>query len=383
VVIEIEHAQSLITILIRDSNDSVRIPLMDALVCLIDKPNSTKTHDFIMNSLNKLYTDESWRVRLTVGDKIHEFLNYSTISNNFKKLISDIFCKLLEDKEAETRNICCLKLELIAEKMGKEDLMDNILINLKKIEKDNVSYVRGSLASTLLRICPLVGKTKTNDYVFPLFLCMIKDESHDIRMTLIKALDRLHEVINIDIFVQSIIPSLLEIANNKSWRIRIQITESIPVLARILNKNLFMENILGLCFNWLTDSVYAIREAACKLMKKLYDIYKGEEFEKKLVEKLNEMRTHSNYLIRNTIMILVKEFANDEFDTDFLEKKLFTLVVRLGKDKISNVRMNAAIILKKMLKHIKSRDVIKEVQVVVDEMERDIDVDVVNALNDN
>ena len=67
-----------------------------------------------------------------------------------------------------------------------------------------------------------------------MFLNLIKDESHDIRMTLIKTLDRLHEVINIDIFVQSIIPSFLEIAQNKSWRIRIQITESIPVLARIL-----------------------------------------------------------------------------------------------------------------------------------------------------
>jgi hypothetical protein len=60
----------------------------------------------------------------------------------------------------------------------------------------------------------LIGKNKTND--FPIFLNLIKDESHYIRIrkALIKTLDRLHEVINIDIFVQSIIPSLLEIANN-------------------------------------------------------------------------------------------------------------------------------------------------------------------------
>ncbi len=67
-----------------------------------------------------------------------------------------------------------------------------------------------------------------------------------------------------------------------------------------------MENIFGLCVNWLTDNVYAIREAACKLMKRLHDIFKGDEFEKKLLEKLIEMRTNSSYLIRNTTLILAK-----------------------------------------------------------------------------
>lgn len=67
-----------------------------------------------------------------------------------------------------------------------------------------------------------------------------------------------------------------------------------------------MENIYGICLNWMNDPVYAIREADCKLMKKLYDIFKGEEFEKKLLEKLNEMRVNTNYLIRNTVVILAK-----------------------------------------------------------------------------
>ena len=57
--------------------------------------------------------------------------------------------------------------------------------------------------------------------------------------------------------------------------------------------------------------------------------------------------------------------------------------MKLGKDKVSNVRMNAAIALKKMLKNIKSKEVIKEVQNAIEEMKRDQDADVVNALNDN
>lgn len=235
-LIEDDAYISIVNTFIQDSNDTIRLPLMDALVELKNNINLKNLQAYIMETIEKLAVDESWRVRLTVADKIHEILGFPHISNNLKNSAVKIFINLLNDKEAETRNVCCLKLEGIAEKIGKEDLMDGLLAELNKIEKDSVTYVRAALASTLLRICPLIGKSKTNDYVFPVFLNLIKDESHDIRMTLIKTLDRLHEVINIDIFVQSIIPSLLEIADNKSWRIRIQITESIPVLARILVK---------------------------------------------------------------------------------------------------------------------------------------------------
>jgi serine/threonine-protein phosphatase 2A regulatory subunit A len=233
-LIERETMKSIIATLMKDSNDAVRLHIIDSLVALKTHPDLSTFQDFITICLQKLAEDESWRVRLTVADKIHEFLYFPLLTKTMTQTIVEIYVKLLDDKESETRNVCCLKLEPVAERIGKEDIMDLILIQIKKSEKDTVSFVRGALASTLLRICPLIGKVKTNEFVFPIFLNMIKDESPDIRMALIKNLDRLHEVINIDIFVQSIIPSLLEIASNKSWRIRIQITESIPVLARIL-----------------------------------------------------------------------------------------------------------------------------------------------------
>jgi len=67
-----------------------------------------------------------------------------------------------------------------------------------------------------------------------------------------------------------------------------------------------MENILSICLGWLTDSVHAIREIGCKLIKKLYDLFKCEMFEKRLIEKLNEMKSNNFYLIRNTILLLGK-----------------------------------------------------------------------------
>lgn len=67
-----------------------------------------------------------------------------------------------------------------------------------------------------------------------------------------------------------------------------------------------MENIFPLSVSWLIDPVFAIREAGCKLIKKLYDIFRSDELEKKVLEKINEMKGNNSYLIRNTILIFAK-----------------------------------------------------------------------------
>lgn len=67
-----------------------------------------------------------------------------------------------------------------------------------------------------------------------------------------------------------------------------------------------MENIFPLSISWLVDPVFSIRETGCKIVKKLYDIFRSDELEKKLLEKLNEMKANNSYLIRNTILLLAK-----------------------------------------------------------------------------
>jgi serine/threonine-protein phosphatase 2A regulatory subunit A len=219
---------------LKDVNDSIKMHLIDSIISLKYHKQIDTFQEFIADSILSLSIDDSWRVRFSVADKIHELLAFPNLSQKLKSNLVEIFAKMFEDAESEIRNTCCLKLELIAERIGKEEIMDKILSQLKKVEKDSVSYVRGSLANTILKICPYIGKSKTNDFIFPVFLNLIKDESHDIRMALIGNLEKLNEVISIDIFVQSLIPSLNEISVNKSWRIRNQVIEIIPTIANIV-----------------------------------------------------------------------------------------------------------------------------------------------------
>ena len=376
----------LFSVLMKENLDSVRFNLVEAVANLKELSNLSGYENFVGEAINNFSEDESWRVRLMLAKFMPNILELSSKiknSSEIKSIILKSYIKLLQDSEGEVRSMACKQLDVISEYLGKEDSFDKILECLKSLKSDVFSYVRSSLASIVLSIAPKIGANKTNQYIFPVFLDLIKDEDHDIRMVIIKNLDKLNEVVNIDNFVQGIIPSLVEISDNNNWRVRAQVGEIIPVFARIVNRKLFLENILPICIKWLTDPVYAIRERTCKIIKRLYDIFKGEDFEKKILTKISSMSKSDNYLIRNTVVFLIKEFLIDEYELDFMEKKLFPYIEKLSDDKIPNVRQACSIVIKKLVRLSKNKDVVKECKSIIDELKKDKDLEVVYVITDN
>ena len=377
--------------LMEEKCDAVRFNLVEAIGYLKEKEKSKLEayQDFIGEKINKFCEDESWRVRLMLAKyivDIFELVKKISEGNNnseIKKTVLKAYLKLLQDKEGEVRSLACEKLEDAAEFLIDMEDFDKILSCLKNLKSDPLPYVRSSLASNILSMAPIVNTNKTNEYIFPIFLDLIKDEAHDIRMLIIKNLDKLNEVVHIDNYVQGIIPSLVEISDNNNWHVRNQVQEIIPTIARIVKKKIFLDSIMPICLKWLTDQVYAIRQNACKILKRVYNIFKGEDFEKKLIAKLNAMSKHENYLIRITVVLLIKEFLNDEYELDFMEKKLFPILVKLSDDKISNIRQACTHLVKKLGRLSKNKDVIKECKSIIDELKIDKDIEVVYAAIDN
>ena len=279
--------------LMEEKCDAVRFNLVEAIGYLKEKEKSKLEayQDFIGEKINNCCEDESWRVRFMLAKYIvdlFELVKKISEGNNnseIKKTVLKAYLKLLQDKEGEVRSLACEKLEEAAEFLIDMEDFDKILSCLKNLKSDPLPYVRSSLASNILSMAPIVNTNKTNEYIFPIFLDLIKDEAHDIRMLIIKNLDKLNEVVNIDNYVQGIIPSLVEISDNNNWHVRNQVQEIIPTIARIVKKKIFLDSIMPICLKWLTDQVYAIRQNACKILKRLYDIFKGEDFEKKLISK--------------------------------------------------------------------------------------------------
>ena len=383
--LSIDYIKKMINVILKDKNDSMRIDIVNIMMSIRNHKNINEFIETIYDLIPKLSEDTNWRVRLTVSDKLNDFLNFPNINNNFKQISTNIFAKLLEDPEAEIRNICCLRLVEITKTLKEENNFDKILQNLRKLEKDQKNFVKGALASNVLKICELIGPKKTNDYVFPIFLTLIKDENIEIRMSLINNLSELNKVIEINNIIESIMPPIKEISANKSWRVRIQIMEIVPVLAKLFNQHLFMTNIFPICITSLMDSVFSIREASCKLFVTIYKDTKNEEFEKKLLEKLNELCLSSSYLLRNTALVYIKfyiEKLDDKIYLDFFEKKLVGIVFNLSKDKIANVRINCAFILNK-IKNIKFKDskINGEINNIIEILKKDKDGDVIKSIN--
>ena len=385
--LSINYIKKIINTILKDKNDSMRIDIVNIMLSIRNHKNINLFIDTIYDLIPKLSEDTNWRVRLTVSDKLNEFLNYPNINNNFKQTSVNIFAKLLDDSEAEIRNICCLRLVEITKILKDENNFDKILQNLRKLEKDQKNFVKGALASNALKICELIGPKKTNEYIFPIFLTLIKDENIEIRMSLINNLSELNKVIDINNIIESIMPPIKEISSNKSWRVRIQIMEIIPVLAKLFNQHLFMSNLFPICITSLMDSVFSIREASCKLFVTVYEDTRNGEFEKKLLEKLNELCQSSNYLLRNTALIYIKNYIEkieNKIYLEFFEKKLAGIVFNLSKDKIANVRLNCAFILYK-IKDIKFNDskINGEMNKIIETLKNDKDPDVIKTINGN
>ena len=382
----------LFNFLMEEKCDAVRFNLVEALGNLKEKEKNKLDgyENFIGEKINKLSEDESWRVRLMLAkfiQDIFELVKKLCELNNknvdVKQITLQAYLKLLQDKEGEVRSMACEKLEDAADFLKDMEDFDKILSCLKNLKSDPLPYVRSSLASNILSMAPLINTKKTNEYIFPIFLDLIKDEFHDIRMLIIKNLDKLNEEVNIDVYVQGIIPSLIEISGNSNWRVRNQVQEIIPTIARIVKKKIFLESIMPICLKWLTDPVYAIRQNACKILKRVYDIFKWEGFEKQLLTKLNSMIKVENYLIRITVVLVIKEFLSDEYELDFMEKKLFPILAKLSNDKISNVRQACTHVIKRLGRLSKNKEVVKECKNIIDELKIDKDIEVVYAATDN
>jgi serine/threonine-protein phosphatase 2A regulatory subunit A len=169
--------------LMEEKCDAVRFNLVEALGNLKEKEKSKLEgyEEFIGEKINKFSEDESWRVRLMLAKFIPDIfevvkkINEGKNNSEIKKIVLKAYLKLLQDKEGEVRSMACEKLEEAAEFLKDMDDFDKILSCLKNLKSDPLPYVRSSLASNILSMAPIISTKKTNEYIFPIFLDLIKD----------------------------------------------------------------------------------------------------------------------------------------------------------------------------------------------------------------
>ena len=377
--LNIEYIKKIMITMMTDDNESIKIDIINLIVSLKEHKNLEIIMDYIEEIIQKLSEDINVKVRLSIINNLTEILTFPKINYNFKQQALNIYIKLIEDKEEQIRNACCLKLEEITKILKNEINYNKLLQNLNILAKDEKTFVRSNLSENLYKICLLLNKKQLNEFIFPIFNELISDENLDIRINIISNIMELSKNIEIN---NNIIEKIKEIAQNKSWRVRNKIINIIPLFA---NQKIFMKDIFPICLNYLTDHVYAIRDEGCKLLSDLYKDIRNIEFENKLIEKLDSMSNLTNYLFRNTCLIFIKYFIDKISNKnyfDFFQNKLIFFLFKLSDDKISNVRMTCALIFNKIKKYnFTDRNKNEKIKNSIDKLKKDEDNDVIRIFD--
>ena len=373
--------------LIQEESDSIRIYLIDSIISLKNRKNIYDYNFFIQDSIEKLSDDESWRTRLSVAQNFSSLLGFIPLlnSNEFKSFLIETLFNLINDDESEVKACICNSLESCTKVLSKEKEFNKILEKLKDLCNDNVVYVRESLAQNLLSLCPMIDKSNFQNFIIPIFLLLIKDSELNVRMILINNLYKLNvrnKLIEDKNFFQNIIPFVKEIAKSEKWRLRAEILDIIPVFSNFINKNSFVEELSDLCFQLLNDPVCEIRKKMSINLAKIFGNMNDKNFNKKLIEKLEEMSHSENYLIRNTVNFVILEFLNDKKNLEFIENNLVDLIINLSKDKVANIRYNSIIIMKKISKLSQNKKINDIIKNRLKELRNDTDIEIIYALND-
>ncbi len=208
-----------------------------------------------------------------------------------------------------------------------------------------------------------------------MFLTLLKDESAEVRLPLLKNLEDLNKVIGVESLSHNLVPAITQLAAEKKWRVRMTIIEHFPILAKIMGESAFTERFGAMCLSWLDDNVFAIREASMRNLQQLTMVLGSKWAEKSMLPKLLGYQTHTNYLFRMTPLFAVPCLVPHLSQT-CVEKTVVPFLLNQVADRVANIRFNVAKGLKVVAPYVKNPSLQSAITKALAQLSSDSDADV-------
>jgi len=370
----------------RDDQDSVRLLVTSAVIPIAEKLSPEEQENELIPALKAMCEDKSWRVRQAYTNQIVEILKILK-QHHVNEIISQ-FQSLIRDVEGEVRIVAAKQLYLFCEALpGPAEHRRNLTVQhiipyLKELALDQKfsdphQQVKTALASIIMKLATLVGDAHTNTHLVPLFLVFLKDDCADVRLNIIKNIECVNDVIGFELFSQTLMPAIIELAEDSKWRVRLAILDHMPLIASRIGKKQFNDKMFDLVISCLADHVFSIRDAACRTLQEIVDIF-GLDWAKQIVmPKVFQLAEEKNYLRRMTMLFQVNYLMSSELnEKDQIAELCCQPVCTLHKDDVANVRFNVARTLGKMNELLSKRLVQNCVRPALETLAADNDVDV-------
>ena len=208
-------------------------------------------------------------------------------------------------------------------------------------------------------------------------MLLLKDDSPEVRLNIISTLGALKQVIGIDLLAQSLMPAIVRLAEDPTWRVRLAIIEHMAPLAEQLGVKFFDDKLSELCLAWLSDKIFAVRQAAAVNLRKLTDIFGEDWAKKRVLPRVTELQTHQSYLSRLTALYALEVLAETK-KPDLVQGRLPGLVFKMAEDPVPNVRFNVAKTLQRMFAcgALDNAELLERAREVLDKLTDDADADV-------
>mmetsp|Transcript_52214 Transcript_52214/g.117606 ORF Transcript_52214/g.117606 Transcript_52214/m.117606 type:complete len:591 (-) Transcript_52214:51-1823(-) len=325
--------------LAKDEQDSVRILAINNCIAF-GKLQGSEFHESILEVVKACAEDKSWRVRYVMADNIEQLCKVFQASA--LTTMVPLFLQQLSDQEVEVRMIASARISAVAAVNPTKDFLESLIPLLEKLThpREQSQHVRVSMAGSILSLAPIFGAQLTVDLLMGVFLHLIRDESPEVRLKLVGTLGELSTVLGVEVLSQSLLPAIKDLGKDRQWRVRLAVLYCMPSLAQYLGETQFTAELSSLFAVWIVDPVYCVREATAVNVKRLSEILGTPWIETHIIPQMENLLSHKNYLYRISAMLCSSTLS--EVGSNFLEKHLVPMVLKLAADSVPNVRFNAA-----------------------------------------
>lgn len=363
--------------LCKDEQDGVRLFAVKTLAQFSEVFNQDQAAQWLLVCIRSVCLDTSWRVRYVAAD---DFIKLCDILGpvQTKERMLDIFGKLLRDEEAEVRAAAVAKCGDMCRRIGQALFLDRILPALDQLVTDPSKYTRAAVADSVMVLFDpdCLSKEFAIAKIIPLILKLLKDEFPEVRLNVIKNIEKASASFKLEAFRQTLLPSIRELSTDANWRVRTGIIDLTPYLAKHLGPEFFKE-IEPPPFTWLHDKVSQVRETAAQNLTHLGRIFGEDWVLEYLIPNLEKMASNNKkYLQRIVVLDAIRHMMKE---TDMkISSKLLNITLELCRDEVPNVRLKAYDALEVFVrgKGFCPRDA-REVQPALEKAVSDEDMDVV------
>jgi len=369
-----------------ETQDIIRVATVYAAITMAGRLNDADKIEYTIPVIRDASSDRSWRVRLTIAKNFDKLVVAFGPEITKERLMPHLL-ELLRDSEQEVRtqatkiiHKCLMPHCSFSIELQNKDQPNDVVRALEKLSNDAAQPVRAALADVLGPVSKAVGREVTQKTLLPLISDLMKDEFHDVRLSIVGHAGLFCEVLSVDGLVTHLLHTIQSLIMDNHWRIRRSVVSQVPVLADFFKIDMYQNKLESLFMSSLRDSVYSVRKEAILQLKTISTLFGPQWTVEHLLPKILELYSNSaGYANRVTTLQVVPQIWNNIHAHNNAESctSILALLVKALKDSVPNVRVCACKMIFELLKEPDGRaDAEHKLKPALKELEHDSDSDV-------